>query len=359
MPFEPQNLPYSGESDIESKAILKKAALTNRYLAELKGVVSSVPNKSILVTTLTLQEAKDSSEIENIITTHDELYQAGVQADALNPSAKEVQDYATALQAAFQNVRKTKMIRLQDILDIQQTLEGNQAGLRAQAGTALKNQQTGEVVYTPPQNAGEVKALMANLVDYINDSDMSDCDPLVKMAIIHFQFESIHPFYDGNGRTGRILNILYMIIQELLDLPVLYLSSYIIRNKGDYYRLIQRVRDDEEWEPWLLFMLDGVEQTSRQSISMIKSIRELMKDYKKKIRVELPKIYSQELLNNLFRHPYTKIEFVEKDLSVSRLTATKYLDQLTEKGFLQKQKKGRTYYFINTPLYELFVKSNS
>lgn len=359
MPFEPQNLPYAGESDIESKAILKKAALANRYLAELKGVVSSVPNESILVTTLTLQEAKDSSEIENIITTHDELYQAGVQADALAPSAKEVQDYATALQAAFQNVRKTKMIRLQDILDIQQTLEGNQAGLRTQAGTALKNQQTGEVVYTPPQNAGEVKALMANLVDYINDSGMSDCDPLVKMAIIHFQFESIHPFYDGNGRTGRILNILYMIIQELLDLPVLYLSSYIIRNKGDYYRLIQRVRDGEEWEPWLLFMLDGVEQTSRQSISMIKSIRELMKDYKKKIREELPKIYSQELLNNLFRHPYTKIEFVEKDLSVSRLTATKYLDQLTEKGFLQKQKKGRTYYFINTPLYELFVKSNS
>ncbi|GAB5498525.1 MAG: hypothetical protein PsegKO_08360 [Pseudohongiellaceae bacterium] len=178
------------------------------------------------------------------------------------------------------------------------------------------------------------------------------------MAIIHFQFESIHPFYDGNGRTGRILNILYMIIHELLDLPVLYLSSYIIRNKGDYYRLIQRVRDMEEWEPWLLFMLDGVEQTSRQSITTIRSIRELMKDYKKRIQDKLPKIYSQELLNNLFRHPYTKIEFVEKDLDVSRLTATKYLNQLTEKGFLQKQKKGRTNYFINTPLYELFVQSS-
>lgn len=359
MAFTPQNLPYPSEPDIESKVILKKAALANRYLAELKGVVSSVPNESILIATLTLQEAKDSSEIENIITTHDELYQAGVQADALNPSAKEVQDYATALQAAFQNVRKTKMIRLQDILEIQQTLEGNKAGLRTQAGTALKNQQTGEIVYTPPQDAQQIKSLMANLVEYINDSDLSDCDPLVKMAIIHFQFESIHPFYDGNGRTGRILNILYMIIRELLDLPVLYLSSYIIRNKGDYYRLLQRVRDEGEWEPWVLFMLDGVEQTSRQSVAMIRSIRGLMNDYKKRIREKLPKIYSQELLNNLFRHPYTKIEFVEKDLSVSRLTATKYLDQLTDKGFLQKKKKGRTYYFINTPLYELFNQSNS
>lgn len=358
MPFTPQNLPYSTEQDLESKVILKKVALANRYLAELKGVVSSVPNESILIATLTLQEAKDSSEVENIITTHDALYQAGVQVDALDPSAKEVQDYATALQAAFQNVKKTKMIRLQDILDIQQTLEGNKAGLRTQAGTALKNQQSGEVVYTPPQDADHIKSLMANLVEYINDSDMSDCDPLVKMAIIHFQFESIHPFYDGNGRTGRILNILYMIIQELLDLPVLYLSSYIIRNKADYYRLIQRVRDGEEWEPWLLFMLDGVEQTSRQSVIMIRSIRALMNDYKRRIRDELPKIYSQELLNNLFRHPYTKIEFVEKDLGVSRLTATKYLNQLTEKGLLQKKKKGRTNYFINTPLYELFVQSN-
>jgi Fic family protein len=359
MPFTPQNLPHPSEPDIESRVVLKKAALANRYLAELKGVVSSVPNESILIATLTLQEAKDSSEVENIITNHDELYQAGVQVDALEPSAKEVQDYATALQAAFQNVRQTKMIRLQDILDIQQALEGNKAGLRTQAGTALKNQQTGEVVYTPPQDIEQIKSLMANLVEYINDPLLSDCDPLVKMAIIHFQFESIHPFYDGNGRTGRILNILYMIVQELLNLPVLYLSSYIIRNKGDYYRLIQRVRDKGEWEPWLLFMLDGVEQTSRQSVSTIRSIKQLMNDYEKRLREELPKIYSQELLNNLFRHPYTKIEFVENDLGVSRLTATKYLGQLTEKGFVEKKKKGRTNYFINTPLYELFVQNHS
>lgn len=359
MPFTPQNLPHPSEPDIESRVVLKKAALANRYLAELKGVVSSVPNESILIATLTLQEAKDSSEVENIITTHDELYQVGVQVNALEPSAKEVQDYATALQAAFQNVRQTKMIRLQDILDIQQALEGNKAGLRTQAGTALKNQQTGEVVYTPPQDIEQIKSLMANLVEYINDPLLSDCDPLVKMAIIHFQFESIHPFYDGNGRTGRILNILYMIVQELLNLPVLYLSSYIIRNKGDYYRLIQRVRDKGEWEPWLLFMLDGVEQTSRQSVSTIRSIKQLMNDYEKRLREELPKIYSQELLNNLFRHPYTKIEFVENDLGVSRLTATKYLGQLTEKGFVEKKKKGRTNYFINTPLYELFVQNHS
>lgn len=333
------------------------AARANRFLAELKGVASSIPNETILINTLTLQEAKDSSEVENIITTHDELFQAGAQADALTPAAKEVQDYAVALRAAFTNVRITGLIRLQDILDIQQMLEGNKAGLRTQAGTAFKNQQTGEVVYTPPQDAEQIRALMANLVDYVNDPSLSDCDPLIKMAIIHFQFESIHPFYDGNGRTGRILNILYMIIHGLMDLPVLYLSRYIIRNKADYYRLLQSVRDNEEWEPWLIFMLQGIEQTSRQSVHLIWEVKKLMKDYKQRMRSALPKIYSQELLNNLFNHPYTKIEFVEKDLGVARLTATKYLNQLTAEGFVTKQKRGRTNYYINAPLCDLLMRN--
>jgi len=229
--------------------------------------------------------------------------------------------------------------------------------LRQQAGTTLKDQQTGEVVYTPPQDPGQIQSLMANLTEYINDSELSDNDPLVKMAIIHFQFESIHPFYDGNGRTGRILNILYMITQGLLDLPVLYLSRHTIRNKARYYQLLQAVRDENEWEPWLLFLLEGVEQTARQTIFLINQMKGLIGDAKHRMRAELPKIYRQELLNNIFRHPYTKIEFVMKDLDVTRITATKYLDRLAQKGFLEKQKIGRTNYYINSPLCDLFVRN--
>lgn len=357
MPFQPQNLPYPGEADLESKAVLKKAAQANRFLAELKGVVSSIPNETILINTLTLQEAKDSSEVENIITTHDELFQMG-SYDALNPAAKEVQDYAIALRAAFTSIRKSGIVRLQDILQVQETLERNNAGFRTQAGTSLKNKRTGELVYMPPQDAQQIQSLMANLVEYINDPSLSDCEPLIKMAIIHFQFESIHPFYDGNGRTGRIVNILYMIIQDLLNLPVLYLSRYIIANKSAYYQNLQAVRDEGEWEAWLLFMLDAVEQTSRQSVQLIWEMKNLMTNYKHRLRTELPKLYSQELLNNLFKHPYTKIEFVVKEVGVSRLTATKYLDQLAEKQFVEKQKRGRTNYYVNSPLCKLLM-SNS
>ncbi len=357
MGFVPTFLPLPDESSLETRSVLKKAASAHRYLAELKGVSASIPNEAILINTLTMQEAKDSSEIENIITTHDELFKAGLETDALDPSTKEVQNYALALQAAFRNIRASRLIRLQDILDIQQTLEGNNAGLRKQAGTTLKNQQTGEVVYTPPQDPAQIQSLMANLIEYINDGALSDNDPLVKMAVIHFQFESIHPFYDGNGRAGRILNILYMITQGLLDLPVLYLSRHTVRNKGDYYRLLQSVRDTGHWEPWLVFVLEGIEQTAKQTIFLINQIKTLIENYKQRIRNELPKIYSQELLNNLFRHPYTKIEFVMRDLDVTRLTATKYLNQLAKNGFLEKQKVGRRNYYVNSPLCELVVRN--
>lgn len=348
-------LPLPKEADLESRAVLKQAALAHRYLAELKGISASIPNEAILINTLTLQEAKDSSAVENIVTTHDELYKAGLFADGLNPAVKEVQNYAAALKHGFDEVSQNKLIRLNDILDIQQMLEGNNAGLRKLPGTELKNQQTGQVVYTPPQDAIEVQALMDNLVAYINDQGLSDCDPLIKMAIIHFQFESIHPFYDGNGRTGRILNMLYLVAQGLLDLPVLYLSRHIIRNKADYYQNLQAVRDENDWQSWLLFMLEGIEQTAKQTIYLIKEIKGLMGVYKFEMREKLPKIYSQDLLNNLFCHPYTKIEFVVNEIGVSRLTATKYLEQLVENGFLQKQKVGRSNYYINGTLCQLFA----
>jgi len=357
MAFTVNTLPMVDEGGLETRAVLKKVASAHRYLAELKGVAASIPNEAILINTLTIQEAKDSSAVENIVTTHDDLYKAGLFSGYLNPAAKEVQDYATALKRGFDRVRQLELIRLSDILDIQAALEKNRAGLRKLPGTDLKNQLTGEVIYTPPQDSRHVEILMGNLVDYINDDALSDCDPLVKMAIIHFQFESIHPFYDGNGRTGRILNILYLRTQRLLDLPVLYLSRHIIRNKADYYQRLQAVRDSDDWENWLLFILDGVEKTARQTIYLIEQVKILMMSYKHRIRQDLPKIYSQDLLNNLFRHPYTKIEFVVNDLGVTRLTATKYLDQLVGGGFVLKKKIGRSNYYINTPLCDLFSKN--
>lgn len=350
-------LPLTDMAALETRAVLKRAAEAHRYLAELKGVAASIPNEAILINTLSLQEAKDSSEIENIVTTHDALYKANLFTEAVtDPAAKEVQDYAIALTQSFQTVRRHRLIRLEDILGVQQQLVHNRAGLRRLPGTELKNTRTGEVVYVPPQNAREVEDLMNNLVEYINDDSLCDADPLVKMAIIHHQFESIHPFYDGNGRTGRIVNILYLVAQDLLNLPVLYLSRYIIRNKAGYYHHLQQVRETGDWEPWLLYMLDGVIDTAQATIKLIGQIKQLMQKYKQRMRQELPKLYRQELLNNLFNHPYTKIEFVMDDLGVSRITATKYLEQLTAEGFLHKEKIGRTNYFINQPLCALLIE---
>lgn len=351
-------LPISNLSSLETRAVLKKTAEAHRYLAELKGVAATIPNEAILINTLALQEAKDSSEIENIVTTHDELYKANLNVEAVTPiAAKEVQDYAYALRQGFLGVRQTGLLRLNDIIDVQQLLERNKAGLRRLPGTELKNAATGAVIYTPPQHAEIIEKLMANLVAYINDDSLCDADPLVKMAIIHHQFESIHPFYDGNGRTGRILNLLYLVAKDLLNLPVLYLSRHFIRNKAAYYQQLQQVRESGQWEPWLLYMLDALIETSQHSIKLIQAMKVLMTEYKQRMRAELPKIYRQELLNNLFNHPYTKIEFVMEDLRVSRITATKYLDQLVEHGLVVKEKVGRSNYYINQPLVRLLSEA--
>ena len=342
----------------ESREVLKALTNAHRYLAELKGVASSIPNQSILIDTLTLQEAKDSSAIENIITTHDELYQAQLFEEMFeNAAAKEVSNYAKALRRGFERVKTKKILTLNHILEIQKILEGNDAGLRKVPGTKLINQSTNEVVFVPPQDHATIVNLMENLVRYINNDLEHEVDPLVKMAVIHLQFETIHPFYDGNGRTGRIINILYLIISDLISLPILYLSRFIIRNKAEYYRLLQSVRDTGNWEEWLLYMIRAVEETSRETIDLVEAIREMMLTTKHEIRKNFPKIYSQDLINNLFRHPYTKIEFVMNDLAVSRLTATKYLDILTKGGLLQKRKIWRTSYYINGGLFALLQNS--
>lgn len=351
------HLPLPEPEQIETRPVLKMLAKAHRYLAELKGVAASIPNENILISTLTLQEAKDSSAVENIITTHDELFKAELLSEHISIATKEVRDYSAALRQSFTTVRNQGLLRLNDVLEVQEALEKNRAGFRKVPGTELKNAATGEVIYTPPQDANEVQALMENLVQYINDDECCDLDPLVKMALIHHQFESIHPFYDGNGRTGRIINILYLVAKGLLDLPVLYLSRYIIRNKSDYYKYLQLVRDTGNWQPWLLFILEGVAETAQQTIELIQQIKLQMSNTKRDMREKLPNIYRQELLNNIFSHPYTKIDFVMQDLSVSRITATKYLEQLVEHGFLSKEKIGRSNYYINQPLFALFTDS--
>jgi Fic family protein len=342
--------------DVETKAVLKSLPLAHAALAELKGIASTIPNQNILMNTLGLQEAKDSSAIENIITTHDDLYKSELNIDSFKSlEAKEVQNYISALKKGFELIRNKGLITNNIIIEIQKELEGNRAGFRKLPGTALKNSSTGETIYTPPQDINEINKLMANLEKFMNDASMCDYDPIVKMAIIHYQFESIHPFYDGNGRTGRIINILYLIIKKLQNLPILYLSSYIIQNKSDYYRLLQQLRDDESWEEWLLFMIHGIEKTSRETIELIIQIRELMMEYKHKLRDNY-KFYSQDLLNNLFKHPYTKIEFIVNDLNVSRITAANYLNKLAGDGILRKERIGTGNYYINEKLFDLLSK---
>ena len=333
-------------ASLEVTVVWQSLAVAHRHLAELKGLCESLPNRAILLDTLAIQEAKDSSEIENIITTHDELY-AYDQSSSASPAAKEVQNYISALKVGFTDVVSSGLIRMSTILRVQEEVEQNNAGFRKMPGTVLRNQTTGSVVYEPPQDAVLIEKLMTQLVDFIHADD--ELDPLLRMAIAHHQFESIHPFYDGNGRTGRIVNVLYLVKEGLLDIPVLYLSKHIVRHKADYYRLLQAVREDDAWEDWVLYLLEAVELTAGQTITTVQAIKTALFDYKQRIRAGY-KFYSQDLINNLFMHPYTKIEFVQRDLQVSRITATKYLDALTDGGFVQKQKIGRGNYFVNLAL---------
>lgn len=350
--------------DVETKKVLRQAAKSNRMLAELKGVAKTIPNEEILIQSLILQEAKDSSDIENIVTTQDDLYRATLtlSGENVSPATKEVMRYGQAMRKGFNTVRHNKLLTNNVIQQIQCELEDNTAGFRTTMGTVLMNS-AGDVVYTPPQDAEDVLCLMGNLERYINTPEMHDVDPLIKLAIIHYQFECIHPFYDGNGRTGRIICILYLIINDLLDLPILYLSRYITRTKSAYYEGLQQVRTSggtqEAWESWILYMLRGIEQIATETIELIHGIDALMKSCKEKIRSSAPKIYSHDLLNCLFYSPYTKTEHLEKQLLISRPTAAKYLDELVKLGVLKKERLWRSNYYINTALVTLLAQADS
>lgn len=351
-------LPY----DLETISVLKQVNKANKKLAELKGVAQTIPNEQILISSLTLQESRDSSYVENIVTTHDELYRAELEPTLIefNAATKEVLHYREAINEGFRLVRDKNILTLNHIKRIQEILEENKAGFRSTPGTKLKRESDDAIVYVPPQDPLDVERCMVNLEQFINDTELSPIDPLIKMAIIHHQFESIHPFYNGNGRTGRIVNILYLVISGLLDLPILYLSRYITHNKGEYYRLLQAIRDKnidnaKEWEEWVLFILKGVESTAEDTITLVKSIGSMMDDYKRILRPAFGKKYSHDLINGLFYHPYTKIEHVERNLQLSRQTASKYLNKIVSLGLLHKEKIGKENYYINTRLMELFV----
>jgi len=341
-----QPLPPKGE--LESPAVLKSLISAHRHLAELKGVAKAIPNQGILLSTLALQEAQSSSAIENIITTQDALYKYQLHSDKVDPVTKEVAFYAEALHLGYKQVKNNQTLTLNTIIEMQEILEGNSAGLRKTPGTILKNEGTGEVVFQPP-SPDKLPSYMSDLEIFINTEQA--LDPLVSMALIHHQFETIHPFYDGNGRTGRIINILYLVLSELLDTPILYLSRYINSTKDQYYSYLQHTRDTGDWEPWIIYMLQAVSVTAKHTTILVEAIGHLLIKQKKIIRTQ-HKFYSQDLMNSLFMHPYTKVAFIEKALGVSRATATRYLDALCD-STLSKHKLGRENYYVNNALVKL------
>ena len=344
-------LPYKNVN-LKTNKILEQLTLSSRALAELKGYSNTIPNMRILINAVTINEAKDSSAIENIVTTHDDIYKVLTESGYKEENAKEVVDYRNAIWAGYEQIKKDGFINTNTIVKIQGIIEHNNAGIRKLPGTELKNSLTGETIYTPPQDEEEIRDYLRNLEEFINNNE-DGIDPLIKVCLIHYQFESVHPFYDGNGRTGRILNILYLVLNNLIDSPILYLSKYINKTKQEYYKLFNEVRNNNNYEEWILYILKGIEITSKETITLIEKIQDEMKNFKEEFRTKLPKIYSKELLESLFYEVYTKIAYIEKACGVTRLTATSYLNQLEEIGLLESEKIGREKIYKNLRLIKL------
>ena len=344
-------LPYKNVN-LKTNKILEQLTVSSRALAELKGYANTIPNMHILINAVTINEAKDSSAIENIVTTHDDIYKVLTESGFKEENAKEVVDYRNAIWAGYEQIKKDGFINTNTIVKIQGIIEHNNAGIRKLPGTELKNSLTGETIYTPPQDEEEIRDYLRNLEEFINNNE-DGIDPLIKVCLIHYQFESIHPFYDGNGRTGRILNILYLVLNKLIDSPILYLSKYINKTKQEYYKLFNEVRNNNNYEEWILYILKGIEITSKETITLIEKIQDEMKNFKEEFRTKLPKIYSKELLESLFYEVYTKIAYIEKACGVTRLTATSYLNQLEEIGLLESEKIGREKIYKNLRLIKL------
>lgn len=365
LPHHPYNtLPaLPPTQDLETATLLKAVAQAARALGELKGVCQTLPNPALLINTIALQESKASSAIENIITTHDELYQAIVQdldimlaSGTISPSAKEVLRYREALYEGYNELQKRNLLTTNLFIRLMQTIKQNSAGIRKESGVCIKNQMTGEIVYTPPEGEDVIRQKLYELEQFINDPP-HDLNPIICMALLHYQFEAIHPFADGNGRTGRILMVLYLVQQGYLDLPILFVSAYIIKNKARYYELLRAVTEREAWQEWCLFMAKAVEETAQLTLHTIQRIRIAQDDITERARNGMKRGFSKELIDIIFEHPYCKINSLTSRNLAQRQTASAYLQDLAALGILEPLKIGREIYYINTALMQILSAS--
>lgn len=358
MSFDPKR-PYNDlpllppPGDLETKPVLKRCVAANKALAELKGAGDLIPNQAVLINAIPLQEAKLSSEIENIVTTQDALFQAALdESRVTDPATKEVLRYRTALRQGFQSVQ-SEPFRLTLLEQLCGVLRHDKVKFRVDEGVYIGNPVARTITYTPPVGAAVMRAKLKNLEDFLLCGD-DELDPLVRMAVAHYQFEAIHPFTDGNGRTGRILNILFLIHAGLLRIPVLYLSRHLIQHKAEYYRLLRGVTERDEWEPWLLFILTGVEETAIWTTGRILAIRDLFDQTLARCRAKLPsKVYSKELVELVFTQPYCKIQFLVDAGIAERKTASTYLLELEKLGILKGEKQGREVIYKHPGLLKL------
>jgi len=342
------------KQELETRAVLKLAISAHRSLANLRGLAAQIPNQAVLIDSIVLQEARLSSEIENIVTTNDELYRAdAAPGSKTDPHTKEVLRYRQALKHGFSELER-RPLSVNLFIEIVQIIKEVEFGVRRVPGTALKNA-AGAVVYTPPVGEAVIRDKLANLEQFMHAED--GLDPLVKMAVMHYQFEAIHPFEDGNGRTGRILNLLFLVEHGLLDIPVLFLSRYIIGNRAAYYEGLRGVTERQEWENWVLYMLRAVESTAQQTFEQVTRIRALVEQVRAKVQEQAPGVYSKDLVELIFRHPYTKIQFLVDAGIAKRQTASGYLQTLAELGVLRPQKLGRDLYYINDALFAALAQA--
>lgn len=342
------------KSNLETTAVLRKTITASRVLSKLNGAITNLPNPQLFLDTIHLQEAKASSEIENIITTNDSLYQSVIADKKIdNTATKEVINYKEALWNGLQHLEKKPFITTNLCIEIMQHIKQNSSGIRKTQGTTLSNSK-GEVIYTPPTGENIIRDKLANLEKFINDP--SDLDPLIKMALMHYQFEAIHPFSDGNGRTGRILLLLYLKMEKLLDVPAIYLSEYIINNKSEYYQKLRLVTEKEEWENWIIYMLDMIAYTAQKGLDRLEEILNFMQDMEKEIKAQLPKIYSKELVEILFEMPYTKRKHLIDANFGTPKTVGNYLLALEANGFLSSVKVGKEKLYLNHGLMNILEK---
>ena len=342
--------------DVETKAVLKRCVPANNAVTELRNAGKLIPDQSVLINTIPLLEAKDSSEIENIVTTNDALFREASQADESgDPATKEALRYRAALYSGVASL-ETRPLTARTAIEVCSAIKGVDMEVRRTPGTELKNTYTGEVIYTPPEGEPRLRELLANWERYANADD--DIDPLVRMAVLHYQFEAIHPFTDGNGRTGRILNVLSLIQAGLLDIPTLYLSRHIVRTKADYYRLLQGVTARGEWEPWILYILQAVQETASWTNARIRAIRELMTATGEHVRRNAPAVYSRDLIETIFSQPYTRIGHLTERGIAKRVSASRYLKQLVAIGVLEEEKRGRDKLFVHRKYMDLLGRDD-